>query len=274
MSAVRQSEARPDFDSPPVIETVLSVQFHALKELAVPHFGLFWQQIRETYPNFQVQPPLNATIEKFDGQDLPQLTISVEGFSSPPVRCWFITKDGMRVLQIQNDRFIYNWRKTSSDDDYPRYESLRLEFGTEWQKFCKFLEGEHLGVPEPNQCEMTYINHLEQFDNSGHPIALGAMFPCWTSAPSGRFLPDPITVACTTVYEMPDYRGRLYIEFKPAIRHADGKRIIVLTLTARGAPAGPTITDVVDWFDLGREWIVRGFADFTSEALHKQWGRR
>ena len=274
MSAERQSKALPHFDRPPVVETVLSVQFHALKELAVPHFGLFWQRIRNTYPNFQVQPPINATMEKFGGQSLPQLTIAVEEFSSPPVRCWFITQDGKRVLQIQNDRFIYNWRKTRHDDEYPRYGSIRLAFEAEWNHFCKFLEDEKLGLPEPNQCEVTYINHIEQLDSAGQPIALSTIFPCWAGIPSEGFLPDPVTVASTTVYDMPHNRGRLYIEFKPAIRHADGKRIIVLTLTARGAPASPKTTDVLAWFDLGREWIVRGFADFTSDVVHTQWGRR
>jgi hypothetical protein len=72
---------------------------------------------------------------------------------------------------------------------------------------------------------------------------------------------------------MPNNLGRLYIEFKPAVRHDDGKRVIVLTLTARGAPASPKIVGVLDWFDLGREWIVRGFTDFTADAMHKQWGR-
>jgi uncharacterized protein (TIGR04255 family) len=274
MSAERHREALPEFDNPPVIETVLSVQFHALKRLAVPHFGLFWQQIRGAYPNFQVQPPLSATIEDFSGQALPQLTISLEGLSSPPVRCWFISQDGMRVLQIQNDRFIYNWRKSSRTDEYPRYETVRRQFEAEWKTFSKFLESEGLGIPEINQGEVTYINHIEQVDDKGQPLALKAMFPSWTNSYSGTFLPDPITVECMAVYEMPANRGRLYIDFKPAIRHIDGKRIIVLTLTARGAPAGPMLTDALEWFDLGHEWVVRGFADFTSDTLHKQWGRR
>jgi uncharacterized protein (TIGR04255 family) len=274
MSQVRQREAIPDFDNPPVIETVLSVQFHALKGLALPHFGLFWQTIRDAYPNFHVQPPLNATVEKFGGQDLPQFTISVEGLSGLPVRCWFITQSGQRVLQVQNDRLIYNWRKTRHDDEYPRYESIRLAFETEWNNFCKFLEDEKLGLPEPNQCEITYINHIEPVNNTGQPIAMSTIFPSWVGSASRIFLPEPVTVACTTVYDMPNDSGRLYIEFKPAIRHADGKKIIVLTLTARGAPASPKITDVLTWFDLGREWIVRGFADFTSDAMHKRWGRR
>jgi uncharacterized protein (TIGR04255 family) len=149
----------PNFSRPPVVETVLSVQFHPLKEYEIPYFGLFWQQIRATYPIFQVQPPLNATIEKFGGQPPPQLTISVEGVSSPPVRCWFITQESQRILQIQNDRLIYNWRKTRHDDEYPRYESIRRTFETEWNNFCKFLDDEKLGLPEPNQCEITYINH-------------------------------------------------------------------------------------------------------------------
>jgi hypothetical protein len=29
------------------------------------------------------------------------------------------------------------------------------------------------------------------------------------------------------------------------------------------------------WFDLGREWIVRGFADLVDKKIQKeQWGRK
>jgi len=30
----------------------------------------------------------------------------------------------------------------------------------------------------------------------------------------------------------------------------------------------------MEWFDLGHEWIVKGFTDFTTEHMHEIWGRK
>jgi len=63
------------------------------------------------------------------------------------------------------------------------------------------------------------------------------------------------------------------ITLKPAIRDADGMEILLLTLTARGKPAGSELADVLEWLDMGRRWVVRGFADFTSQKMHTLWKR-
>ncbi len=269
-----QSESLPDFDKPPVIETLLSVQFKKLEQLAIPHFGLLWQKIRTAYLDFQVHPPLNPAFERFEEQSVGSPQISIEGLTSPPIRCWFIADGGSKLLQVQNDRFIHNWRKVGIDDEYPRYKAVRRTFEAEWQSFCEFVDSENLGIPQPNQCEVTYVNHIECVDSNGRSIGPREMFPSWAGVTSDDFLPEPATVRCTASYDMPNRQGRLHIEFKPAIRRSDGKRIILLNLTARGAPASSKIIDVLAWFDLGREWIVRGFTDFTSAEMHTEWGRR
>jgi len=35
----------PDFNEPPVIETVLGLQFDSLESFSIPHFGLYWSKI-------------------------------------------------------------------------------------------------------------------------------------------------------------------------------------------------------------------------------------
>jgi hypothetical protein len=60
---------------------------------------------------------------------------------------------------------------------------------------------------------------------------------------------------------------------KPAIRNEDGVEILQLTLTARGKPDGSDLESVLNWLDVGRQWVVRGFTDFTSEQMHTLWER-
>jgi hypothetical protein len=48
----------PDFGAPPVVETALGVEFAPLRKWSVPHFGVFWNEIKSDYPRFEVQPAL------------------------------------------------------------------------------------------------------------------------------------------------------------------------------------------------------------------------
>ncbi len=217
----------PDFDDPPVVETVLGVEFAPLEKWSIPHFGLFWHEVRDEYPGFEVQPPLDSQIERF-GREVrrearqPQM-VKFEVLSQPPIRCWFIDQSGRRLLQVQNDRFVHNWRKVGPAETYPRYESIRPIFEREWERFCRFLESNALGTPEVRQCEVSYVNHLDQGKGWQTFADLGNVIACWSGTPTGRFLPAPEDVGLKTCYLMPDNQGRLHIQLQPAIRHADAK---------------------------------------------------
>jgi hypothetical protein len=39
-----------DFECPPVVETVLSLQFEKLSAMRAVHFGVFWLRVREEFP--------------------------------------------------------------------------------------------------------------------------------------------------------------------------------------------------------------------------------
>ena len=69
------------------------------------------------------------------------------------------------------------------------------------------------------------------------------------------------------------FLGRLHVALEPRFL-ADGETLIYrLSLTARGAPLGKGFLGVVKFFNLGREYVVRGFASVTTEKMHEKWGR-
>jgi hypothetical protein len=47
-----------------------------------------------------------------------------------------------------------------------------------------------------------------------------------------------------------------------------------MTLTARGVPHSSDQEELLRCLDVGREWVVRGFADFTTDEMHNLWKRR
>jgi uncharacterized protein (TIGR04255 family) len=262
----------PKFDSPPVIETALGVEFAPLEKWAVPHFGLYWELIRDRFPKFEVQPPAPSRIEdpatvfrKVDN------TVSLHS-GPPPVRCWFIDASDAMLVQIQSSRFIFNWRKRG--EPYPEYEkAIRPRFIDEWRRFVNFLRENDLGDIEVLQCEVSYVNHIELGHGWSSVADFPDVFPAWRGLSARTFLPDLENVSFDTAYRMPDKMGRLRMDQRRAIRNSDGKEVIQFTITARGRPDSSSMEAILSWLDTGREWVVRGFADATSEKMHRFWGR-
>lgn len=261
-----------EFDHPPVIETLLSVQFVPLRKLTLAYMGLYWGEVREEYPSHEVQPPLVPIVEEFPPKMGTGIGIALS--PEPDARCWFIDSSSTQLIQIQRDRFIRNWRKEAPPNDrYPRYAILRPRFERDWAAFVSFLEREELGRPDLNQCEITYINHIERgagWESFGDIASV--LTPLAT--PSPVFLPRPEAIIYNARYAMPEKNGRLHVAAQPAIRRSDGKDILQVTLTARGKPASSRLEDIVQWFDIGHQWIVHGFADITTTEMHVIWGRR
>ena len=274
--ATERDPTLPDFTNPPVIETVLSLQFAPLGKIGIPHFGLYWQKIRNKYPRFELHPTLVSVTEEFEqGLFHQKIGLSIgPGFAfEPRVRCWFIDESENRLLQIQNDRFICNWRKVKGDEVYPRYEGIRDKFEEEWVRFCAFLQEENLGAPEVNQCEVTYVNHIEHNRGWEGYGELDKVIACWSGSYSGTFLPSPEKVNLNVHYRLPGKEGRLHISLEPVLRSRDAVEVLQLNLSARGAPSSSNVEDILRWLDLGRNWVVRGFTDFTTGSMHELWGR-
>ena len=265
----------PKFRRPPVIETLLGVQFGPLRSFSIPHFGLFWSQIRSDYPNQEMKPPLGPEVEDF-GMSVAPGGVKVMLTTEPEARCWFIDPSQTQLIQLQRDRFIRNWRKVTGQELYPEYAVLKPRFAEDWARFLRFLDSAGIEQPEVNQCEVTYVNHI--------PIGVGAETGVESfgeihkilsiiAAPHPGFLPESEVTMLNSRYLMPDKKGRLYVTVQPAVRKDDRRVVLQLTLTARGRPDSASIEDVLRWFDLGHEWIVRGFADLTTTDMHDRWER-
>lgn len=178
------------------------------------------------------------------------------------------------MVQLQNNKFIVNWRQGDSDADYPRYESfVRPLFERNWKRFADFLASEGLGSPDVIQCEATYVNHLPQGDGWDSLGDWSNVFRPLSAMCVHEFLPSVETGKFNFNYLLPDRCGRLRIVANFAIRNQDAKPIINLQLSARGKPDSSQEDDIMRWLDLGREWIVRGFTDLTTDAMHQIWGR-
>lgn len=268
------SDHLPKFDKPPVMEMVIGVEFAELPKWGIPHFGLFWGQIRKDYQHCSVRPPLASLIEIFGQPEKREISLNFPLVGPPELRCWYSDKTQTWLIQVQRDRFVHNWRKTSPESLYQRFYKQRQRFEDEWQLFRNFVTTEGLGDLQIRQCEVTYFNHIEPVAGQEAMSNLSEMFPCWSGNSAGNFLPPPEVVSFNASYVIPENRGRLHISAQPVFRHADAKEIIQLTVTAKVIPSSTDFADALKAIDLGHEWAVRGFADFTSAKLHALWERK
>lgn len=262
----------PSYDQPPVTEVACSVLFPSLEGLLSPHIGLLWQLFQPEYPVCDDLAPIAPRVEIFDNQDVEsELKIS----NIPPLpRAWFISQDETRIIQIQRDRLIYNWRKIDIESEYPRYDSLIKAFQEHLTTFDNFLVEAELGQIQPIQYELTYVNQIPQGEAWVTLEDIGKVFPdiSW-KASSSRFLAHPQSISWTTVFDLPNKLGRLHTSVKPALINSNV--VLLFELTVRGIGDNASRETLQNWFNAAHDWIVRAFADLTNkETQTKIWKQR
>jgi len=267
----------PNFLNPPVVEVALSVQFEPLDRLNAATLGLYWSQLRTSFPNAEQQPPLEPIVERFGLPESisPSLRIELSDATNVP-RLWLVNRDKSELLQLQRDRFTHNWRKNIQP--YPHYPSLRESFISRYQSFVDFLDREDIGAIRPNQCEVIYINHIQHPDPKLTHSKLEDTLTLWTGRYNRPLRLDTEDVFVHVRYPLNGHgrapTGRLHLDIQPAFRHPDGDPILVQTLTARGLPSSPDLDGILTFFDTGRQHILDLFVDVAAPTVLKLWDRQ
>ena len=265
----------PEYAKPPVVEVAISVQFEELAGFSAVHFGLLWEKLRSRYPDTEHHPPLASVVELFGSRGAKHASLSIES-QFPIGRCWYLSADKLRLIQVQPDRFVLNWRKLDTDTKYPRYENLREAFQSELALFLEFVTKHGLGGFEPTQCELTYVNHLVAGQGWQDLRDLPNVIALWSGRASEPYLPDIEDAGLVWQYRFEENSvpvGRLNVQLQSAFRNSDSARLLNLQLLGRGAPLGSGLDGVLAFTDRAHEWIVRGFTAITTEHMHRIWER-
>ena len=123
---------------------------------------------------------------------------------------------------------------------------------------------------------MTYVNHMPIGEGWTKNSEIGRILPdCSWRHLSERFLPELEGFTWRVVFNLPDENGRLHVKAQRVTRISDNTPMLLLDFTVRGIGADKSLNGMQSWFDLAREWIVRGFADLTGSEIQKDvWRRR
>jgi hypothetical protein len=91
----------PDYETPPVVETVLGVQFERLPGFKNGHLGAFWKSLpRGEWPTVSDAPPLEPQFERFEPSARWVRGLHIQLTQDPTSRLQIKNQAGDRMIQI------------------------------------------------------------------------------------------------------------------------------------------------------------------------------
>lgn len=262
-------EHLPDFDSPPLDEVVLGVQFSPIGGYSSVFARDVWDLFKEQFPGVQEQPPLEPSFETFGGS-APRPGMELR-FGPPPLRgrLWFLSKDQNHLIQFQEDRLLLNWRKRPNGQGYPRFEGIAASFEQYLNKLQGFFEAAFGTRLDINQSEVSYINvvPVESYSEAGK----------WFRVLDLESInSETVSLLCNEVVH--DLSGKPYArlihELHSVVTVDRRVKALRFALSFRGKPAGNDIRAAIAFVRQGREKIVTRFSDLTTDEAHVNWNRK
>ena len=263
-----------DFARPPVEEVMLGVLFKPLERFFAPHLGEIWREFKKFgFVHTTAQGAVPPAIEQFSNQiPEPQVQISnVPDFH----RILFIHETGNQILQIQQDRFMFNWRKIEEGQEYPGFSSIFASFEDFCTRFKENLKNQGIGEITPLQYELSYINQLRHGDGWDTLGDLGKIYQMFVdSEQSDLFWDGAESVILQTFFPIADLRGRLHLTISNRVRIPDQRQTLQTDFTMRGFPKNKGDA-MVAWFESARDEIREKFASmFTEDIQTRVWERK
>lgn len=247
---------RISFDDPPIHEVALGRTFLPREDFLIPYYGMFWDRLRERFPNTEHAAPIVEAAE-----------ILNEGLFLP--RVWFTSADSTRLVQLQQNRLHYNWRRTDESQTYIRFPTIQAECIDVWEKFGQFVLEVTKQPVLPINAELTYTNLIDLDPSvSAHEIAVATLKDvCWTGGQ--RFLNAPKAFAHNYTFTLPGMDAALQVTAQAVKRKASNTEALKLELTVKGKC--PNELPFKKWSDDAHSFLVQAFKDLTKTTMHEHW---
>ncbi len=246
------------FDAPPLSEVVIGRRFLRRPDFLLPYFGAYWETIRAKFPRVSHAAPLiDAATQDGDVLLLP--------------RVWFHSSDETRLIQLQQDRFHYNWKQTRDNNEYVRFPRIQGEFLEHWENLERLVEELTKEPIQPSVAELTYVNIIEvEGAKSSVDVAKTTLRDfLWSS--ESRFLADPGVFASNLSFRIPDGSDVLNVTAASANRKKDQAPLLRFELTVTGKC---TDASFAEWSDRAHDFLVEAFRDLTTSTMHIHWKLR
>jgi len=264
----------PKFDAPPVLETVIGVQFVPLPNFTGAMAGWFWKSYLSKFGGEWTKTndviPLQDQFEQF-GPGTGWIPPGIHLATTEATRTQLVRSDEERMVQIQFSRFILNWKR--GKNQYPSYDNLLSEFLELFEQFCLFARDAGYGPLGLNQWEMTYVNYLERGELWNNFDDLRKIFKDILIPKSVFPVEFADSINANWRYLLSDNAGRLHVTLNHIKTAPENKEVLRLQFVARGPLTQPDMKSLSNSLNLGHEAIVRTFAAITTSDAQKFWKR-
>jgi uncharacterized protein (TIGR04255 family) len=261
---------------PPIVEVVVGVQFDSIPGLGAGHLGAFWRELGGEWPNVEDAPALSPQFERFGEENaLPFFAgLRLQLMPRPEVRLQIRNSSKDRMVQVQNGRLHYNWLR-QGEAEYPSYGKVKEEFDKAVARFSLFLEREQLGKFQPNQWELTYIDHIPRGTLWNGPEDWPKIFRKWFVVPIEHSEIKMEGLEAEWHYEIMPHIGRLHLKVArgKTSNSAGQQDVLVINTTARG-PVKPGDDDATldRGLERGHLAMRKAFRLLISDSAHNYWG--
>lgn len=234
--------------------------------------GLYWGSVRQSFTSCVAQEALPHAIESRDQEQ--SVTIQLTPNATIP-RAVFRHENGAELIQLQDDRFSFNWMLTEGEE-YPRHDETIRRFWGLFDGFNEYLRERGLQEPTLIQCELTNVNiiPLSDFDSSLSSALAGLNTTLPTTGDDECLQLEAVKLAMHRLILDPagGFRGRVHSELQPVRNLQSNQEAIRLDITARGEPRNRSRAGAVEFFEMARSAINATFLGFASEDARKVWG--
>lgn len=255
-----------EYNSPPISEVAFSVFFKPLKNIKVPHIGLFWSAIKDEYPHCDHMPP--ATYGRIPIEELNLLV----------PQCSFAALDYEYTIQVQGNAFLFFWNKSSKKPEYPSFEKVFHQFKVRLNQFNEFLKLNEIGQIEAEEYLLEYKNEIEAVSSElKDPSKIGDLIPEWKWGRSELgTMEKPFAVMWNSLYSLGSEKGVLHVSVRNDVRSLDKADVIVLEINASSeATVKEDMKDFDAWFSHAHEKCNAAFNELTSNQIQSSaWGRQ
>jgi len=262
--ATSERNVRLDLERPPVVETSLGFYFSRVAGWNILHFGALWEKFRAKYPITEFPPPIlpNIASPPFKFEWNPSDSIV-------PIRACFTNAQKTQLVQLQQELFLHNWRKTDATSDYQHYDTILPLFKQDWATFLEFLAERGLHRPKVARCEMSYFNHIVRGEEWQEFADLPRLFRAWRGFEGDEVFKNPELVAFNVVQKVG--KGQVMVAVSPAVRTIDGKEILQLNVTGTVVPTDSEDDGLFAGLGECHEIALKGFQSFVSEESMTRW---
>lgn len=240
----------------PLNEVAYSVRFVA-PDFSVVHFGEYYDCIKERYASHQDVAPIAKPTPIPEQFELPVLP-----------RVWF--PNGSRLIQLQLDRFNYNWRHgvDTSEEKYPGFDVLFREFQAEWDVFHTFTKGAFKIPPALVELSLTYVNYIHAVDSLQSPIFI------FRENEWRKELPEPEFWASQFRFVFSEENLKLVVSARPAIQlnTQQPATAFEITLQTLGCPNFDDQDGIFSWFVSAHDKVHFAFRKLVRDEWRAAWG--